>query len=116
MGTSGTFGGSKNGLVPSWVGEPPSQPAAAPADGGDGAADGQGDGGQDDGNAAPANPTKYPPIPSVSPSSGLGPARGDVTRGTRTSDFVQFVVVQESTSARVAEAAQRQIGCQILGR
>lgn len=86
MGTSGTFGGSKNGLVPSWVGEPPSQPAAAPADGGDGAANGKGDGGQDNGNAAPANPTKYPPIPSVSPSSGLGPARGDVTRGARTSD------------------------------
>ena len=31
MGTSGTFGGSKSGLVPSWVDEPASTPAKAPA-------------------------------------------------------------------------------------
>ena len=43
MGTSGTFGGSKSGLVPSWVDEPASSPVARP----DGARDGAQDGGAD---------------------------------------------------------------------
>ena len=85
MGTSGTFGGSKSGLVPSWVDEPASSPVARP----DGARDGAQDSGADgDGGAAPtpAAPTPYPPMPAIPASSGLGAARGDLTRGARTSD------------------------------
>ena len=80
MGTSGAFGGSKSGLVPSWVDEPASNPAASP----DGAADDAQDGGPGgDGSAAP---TPYPPMPAIPASSGLGAARGNITRGARTSD------------------------------
>ena len=77
MGTSGTFGGSKSGLLPSWVDEPASSPIAPP----DGGTDG-------DGGAAPtpAGPTAYPPMPAIPASSGLGAARGNMTRGARTSD------------------------------
>ena len=85
MGTSGTFGGSKSGLVPSWVDEPASRPVASP----DGAGDGSQDGGTDgDGGAAPspAAATPYPPMPVAPVGSGLGAARGDLTRGARTSD------------------------------
>lgn len=85
MGTSGTFGGSKSGLVPSWVDEPASSPVAPPDGAGEGAQDGGTDG---DGGATPtpAAPTSYPPIPSVPASSGLGAARGNLTRGARTAD------------------------------
>lgn len=92
MGTSGTFGGSKNGLVPSWVDEPASPPAAAPDKGEPDSAEGDGiDGPDQDGDpptAAPgATPAQiYPPIPAVPSSSGLGSARGNMTRGARTSD------------------------------
>ena len=80
MGTSGTFGGSKSGLVPSWVDEPASSPIAPP----DGAGDGLPDGGaDDDGGGAP---TPYPPVPADPANSGLGAARGSFTRGARTSD------------------------------
>ena len=92
MGTSGTFGGSKNGLVPSWVDEPPSPPAAAPEDvhpdsmGGDGS-----DALAQDGDApitAPQAPLPqpYPPIPPPPPSSGLSGARNNMTRGAGASD------------------------------
>ena len=88
MGTSGTFGGSKTGLVPSWVGEPASPPAAPPhVDEPDGGNDGASQDG--DSQAAPQSPdsTKpYPPIPSAPANSGLGGARGNMTRGARTSD------------------------------
>jgi len=87
MGTSGTFGGSKTGLVPSWVDDPPSTPAGAPesatpaggdegGDGGDGAAEGD----------TQAPPAAYPPLRPPPAGSGLGTARGNLTRGARTSD------------------------------
>jgi len=89
MGTSGTFGGSKNGLVPSWVDEPASPPAAAPDSAEPDSADGDGTGAPDQNGEALAGPTPaqaYPPIPAVPASSGLGGARGNMTRGARTSD------------------------------
>lgn len=89
MGTSGTFGGSKNGLVPSWVDEPASPPAAAPDNAEPDSTDGDGTGGPDQNGEAPAGATpaqKYPPIPAVPANSGLGGARGNITRGARTSD------------------------------
>lgn len=89
MGTSGTFGGPKSGLVPSWVDEPASNPAASPDGPGSGAQDGGLDSaGNGDGSAAstPATPTPYPPMPAIPASSGMGVARGNMTRGARTSD------------------------------
>src|SRR3546814_5796363 len=89
MGPSGTFGGSKNGLVPSWVDEPASPPAAAPDNAEPDSTDGDGNGGPDQNGEAPAGPAPaqaYPPIPAVPVSSGLGGARGNITRGARTSD------------------------------
>ena len=85
MGTSGTFGGSKSGLVPSWVDEPASSPVAPPDDAGGGTQD---SGTDSDGRVVPppAAPTPYPPMPAVPASSGLGAARGDLTRGARASD------------------------------
>ncbi|WP_330902965.1 Qat anti-phage system associated protein QatB [Sphingopyxis jiangsuensis] len=84
MGTSGTFGGSKHSLVPSWVGDPtPSaSPPATDPNGTDGApSDG------DDGKSPVADaPRAYPPIRSPGVGSGLGDARGDITRGARNSD------------------------------
>ena len=82
MGTSGTFGGSKSGLVPSWVDEPASSPAASP----DGAGDGSQDRGPDGDGDSGAATTPYPPMPAIPASSGLGVARGNMTRGARTSD------------------------------
>ena len=92
MGTSGTFGGSKNGLVPSWVDEPASPPAAGPESVEPDSADGDGIGGPDPNGETPltspgATPAQsYPPIPGIPASSGLGGARGNMTRGARTSD------------------------------
>lgn len=84
MGTSGSFGGSKTGLVPSWVDDPVSAPAAKPE--ADGAAV-DGDGGKPDGAApAQANPAAYPPVRPPPAGSGLGSARGSVTRGAKNSD------------------------------
>ena len=83
MGTSGTFGGSKSGLVPSWIDEPASNPATPPDGAGDDAQDGDGDG---DAKPMPAAPTQYPPMPVVPARSGLSTARGNMTRGARTSD------------------------------
>ncbi len=87
MGTSGSFGGSKSGLVPSWVDEPAASPAAAPDGDGDGLP-GSGVDGDEEGGAAstPAAPEPYAPISAVSVSSGLGGARGNLTRGARSSD------------------------------
>ena len=85
MGTSGTFGGSTSSLVPSWVDEPPSSPVAPPDDDGDGDQNGGTDG-DGDGSATPAAPTPYPAMPGVPTSSSLSSARGDLTRGARTSD------------------------------
>lgn len=92
MGTSGTFGGSKNGLVPSWVDEPASPPAAAPDSVGvDSAGSNTADEPDQNGEAAHTSPDtvpvqSYPPIPKIPVSSGLGGARGNITRGARTSD------------------------------
>lgn len=83
MGTSGSFAGGKSGLVPSWVDEPV-QPAASSD--GDGAAPEDGEGAQDNIGTAPQGPTAYPPIRPPAANSGLGGARGNVTRGARTSD------------------------------
>lgn len=84
MGTSGTFGGSKSGLVPSWVDDPPSTPVAAPGDGPpvSGDAEGDGDGGTE--NSVPL--AAYPPLRSIPVGSELGTARGNLTRGARRSD------------------------------
>ncbi len=84
MGTSGTFKGSKNGLVPSWVDEPASPPAAIPSNAGSDSTDGAGTNTGDPPNGTSAQP--YPPIPRIPASSGLGGARGNITRGARTSD------------------------------
>lgn len=84
MGTSGTFGGSKSGLVPSWVDDPPSAPVSAPGDG----TPASGDGGDDghDGTNKPVPPVAYPPLRLPTAGRGLGTARGNLTRGARTSD------------------------------
>lgn len=84
MGTSGSFGGSKRGLLPSWVDDPPSAPAATPPDGSPVFGDGGGDG-DDTANPAPA-PAPYPPLPTPHAGLDLGTARGNMTRGARTSD------------------------------
>ena len=92
MGTSGTFGGSTNGLVPSWVDEPASPPAMDGQQGadmmyGNDGTDGLGQNGEPPLASPSAEPAKaYPPIPEIPTSSGLGGARGNVTRGARTSD------------------------------
>jgi len=78
VGTSGSFGGSKTGLVPSWVDDPPAVPVAAP-EGGE-SPDGNGD---SDGELP--SPI-YPPLQPPPPGTGLGQARGSLTRGARTSD------------------------------
>ena len=85
MGTSGTFGGSKSGLVPSWVDEPASSPVAPPNGAGDGAQDGGADG-EGDAAPTPAAPKPYPPMPAVPVNSGLGTARSNMTRGARTAN------------------------------
>lgn len=82
MGTSGTHRGSKSGLVPTWVDEPASKPVALPVGGGDNLQDGGFDDEGDDNEV----PTSYPPIPENPADSGLGVARGNMTRGARTSD------------------------------
>lgn len=86
MGTSGSFGGSKSGLVPSWVDEPAASPAAAPDGDGDGLPGNGADGDEEGGASAPATPAPYAPISAVPASSGFGGARGNLTRGARTSD------------------------------
>ena len=87
MGTSGSFGGSKTGLVPSWVDDPPSAPAAAPTDGTSVPGDSSGNEGSDGDYAnIPVSPTAYPPLRPPPPNSGLGVARGNITRGARNSD------------------------------
>lgn len=92
MGTSGTFGGSKNGLVPSWVDEPASPPASTPDTAEPDSADASGaDASDQQGEVQLAPPgttpaQSYPPIPKAPVSSGFGGARGNITRGARTSD------------------------------
>lgn len=89
MGTSGTFGGSKSGLVPSWVDEPASAPVIAP-EGHDGSDTGSAVGGDagDAGGAASDAPKPHPPMPAVPAPSGLRSARSNFTRGARASDVV----------------------------
>ncbi len=84
MGTSGTFGGSKSGLVPSWVDDPPSTPVAVPGSAAPASGDGGGNG--DVGADTQAPPTAYPPLRPPPIGSGLGAARGNLTRGARTFD------------------------------
>ncbi|WP_370453205.1 Qat anti-phage system associated protein QatB [Salinisphaera sp. LB1] len=93
MGTSGTFGGSKNGLVPSWVDEPASPPAVAPDSAEPDSADGDGIGGPDQKWGDAARPARRNtgrshthPYHRIPASSRLGGARGNMTRGARTSD------------------------------
>ena len=88
MGTSGSFGGSKIALVPSWVDEPPSIPVAAPSaipqapgDGNEGDVDNNGN---DQGQLPP--PVAYPPLRTPHIGSTLRSARGSITRGARSSD------------------------------
>lgn len=85
MGTSGSFGGGRSGLVPSWV-DDPVQPAAPSDGGGDDAGSATGEGDQGEPVDAPQRPSAYPPIRPPAANSGLGGARGNVTRGARTSD------------------------------
>ena len=89
MGTSSVFGGSKGGLIPTWVDEPPSEPAAARTGGDQPGQDGDGpegsDGSKDDGTANPDHEA-YPPISPVLTGSRLQGARHNFTRGARTSD------------------------------
>ena len=89
MGTSGTFGGPTSSLVPSWVDEPPSSPVALPDSSQDGAGN-DGTDGVDNGNGGvppmPTAPIPYPPMPAAPARSGLGNARGDLTRGARSLD------------------------------
>lgn len=84
MGTSATFGGSKRGLVPSWVDDPPSTPVNAPDGEVSVGSDSGGDG--DAGGETPVPPAAYPPLTSAPVGSGLAVARGSLTRGARTSD------------------------------
>ena len=89
MGMSGTFDGPPSGLVPSWADEPASPPAVAPDSVEPDVADGGGTDGLDQDGEAQRDTTpaqSYPPIPAVPASSGLGGARGNMTRGARTSD------------------------------
>ncbi|WP_338073305.1 Qat anti-phage system associated protein QatB [Billgrantia ethanolica] len=82
MGTSGIFGGSKNGLVPSWVDEPASSPVAT-------SDSTEPDSSEREAPFAPpgASPAQsYPPIPEIPVSSALSGARGNITRGARASD------------------------------
>lgn len=85
MGTSGPFWGSKSGLVPSWADEPAASPAAPPDGDGEGTHD---DGVDGNGGAEPthAAPSPYPPLPAIPAGSGLRGARGNITRGARTSN------------------------------
>ena len=87
MGTSGTFGGPKSSLVPSWVDEPASRPVVHPNGAGNGAqsvvTDGDGDGGA---APTPTTPVPYPPMSTVRTGSGFRAARSNLTRGARTSD------------------------------
>ena len=86
MGTSDTFDGSTQILVPSWADEPPVEPVVAPND------IAEPDGDQDDSQERPGeNPgsparTPYPPLPPVPTDSELRGARANFTRGARTSD------------------------------
>ena len=87
MGTSGSFGGSKSGLVPSWIDEPAASPAAAPDGDGDGSPGNGMDGDEESGAASiPTAPAPYAPISAIPASPGLGGARGNLTRGARNSD------------------------------
>lgn len=84
MGTSGSFGGSKSGLVPSWVDDPPAEPVAAPDN--EAPPDGSNGDNQDGSADNLATPSAYPPLRPAPDGSGLSIARGNMTRGTRTSD------------------------------
>jgi len=83
MGTSGTFGGSKSGLVPSWVDEPLPKPAKAP-----GSEPSVHNGPEDGeiGDRTEGPPALYPPLGPLHIGSDFRVARANLTRGARTSD------------------------------
>ena len=90
MGTSGRFGGSKRVLIPTWVDEPAADPPADPYDEHDPGENGdevpnqpEGEGEDDTGNP---DHVAYPPIRPPPANSSLRAARGNLTRGARTSD------------------------------
>lgn len=83
MGTSGTFGGSNSGLLPSWVDEPASIPVILPDGAGEDPQDGDSGG---EAKPTPVTPTPYLPLPEAKPNSRLRTARGNMTRGARTAN------------------------------
>ena len=86
MGTSDSFDGSTNILVPTWADEPPTEPVATPND--TPQPDGEEDDSQDGPPIDPSNPARspYPPIPPAPTDANLQGARASFTRGARTSD------------------------------
>ena len=89
MGTSGPRDPLTNVLVPTFVDDPPAQPAAFPPEEGEPGDDGGGtdDGPETDLDVDGGDPGRAP-YPNIPPATGstLGGARGNLTRGTRTSD------------------------------
>ena len=89
MGTSDPRNPRTQSLVPTFVDDAPTPPAALPPGGGDVGGDDGGAGGGPDGGPGPGigepGHVEYPPIPAE-PGRALGGARGQLTRGSRTSD------------------------------
>lgn len=90
MGTSGPRDPLTKVLVPTFVDDPPTQPAALPPEDGepDDDGDGKDDGTEIDSGADDGGESGHAPYPNIPPATGstLGGARGNLTRGTRTSD------------------------------
>lgn len=123
MGTSSSFGGSKTGLVPSWVDDPPAAPAVTPSEG----IPENGNVGSDAPVENPQGPSPYPPLSQPLTQSGLRKPRGNITRALRTMDgrairrgIGQYVAARgggrssaklmsnsRTTATRVAKLAQK---------
>ncbi len=89
MGTSGPRDPLTKVLVPTFVDDPPTEPAASPQDEGELDDDGDGtDDGSEAGSGAEEGDSGRVVYPEISPTTGatLGGARGNLTRGARTSD------------------------------
>ena len=86
MGTSDTFGGSTQILVPTWADEPSAEPVVVPND--EDEPGGDEDESRDAPGEDPTNPVHipYPPLPPIPTDSDLQGARANFTRGARTSD------------------------------